>query len=248
MKIKTSIIILNWNTKELLKNCIDSVQKNTKYYEVIIVDNGSTDGSVDYLKSIEKNEYIKVVYNGKNLGYAKANNIGANLAAGKYLCFLNSDIIVGANWLDEMFRTFSKVKNCGGVGPLGNPDKKIKVQNYFIKYPQHKGQFKKDTLIETLAGFCYLVPKKIFFEVRSWDEDFEIGNFEDTFLSMKIKYIANKNLAVSVKSDVNHLHPSSTFITNKIDIMEYYEKNKKIFIKKLKQLGIFDKVKDKFSF
>ena len=73
-----SIIVTSYNTKVLLKNCIDSVIKNTRGidYEIIIVDNDSTDGTRDYLSTLQKNKRVKVVLNKKNLGFGRGNNIG----------------------------------------------------------------------------------------------------------------------------------------------------------------------------
>ncbi len=247
MKIKTSIIIPNWNTRELLENCINSIIKHTKYYEIIIIDNGSTDSSVEYLQSLNIAN-LKVIFNKTNLGFSKANNQGAELAVGKYLCFMNSDIIVGANWLDEMYKTFANISNCGAVGPLANPDGFCVIQNKKIKYPQHKNQFDTDVCANHLIGFCILLPKQLFEEINGWAEDFALGNFEDTFLSVKIRYLANKKLAISVKADVLHLQPSATFIKNNVNYQDTYNKNKEIFLRKIQELNINLTEADKKSF
>mgnify|MGYP001304098806 CR=1 FL=1 len=238
MKIKTSIIIPNFNTRKLLEDCITSIMKYTKHYEIIVIDNGSQDDSLEYLNSLKNYENLKVIFNTTNLGFAKANNQGAKLAAGKYLCFMNSDIIVGANWLDELYKTFAKFENCGAVGPLANPDCYLTIQGKQIKYPQYKNQFANDVCVNHLIGFCILMPKLLFEEINGWSEDFELGNFEDTFLSIKIRYLAKKKLAISVKSEVYHLHPSATFRKNNINYQKFYDKNKEIFIKKIKELNI----------
>lgn len=86
-----SIIIVNYNTKELTGNCINSVIKNTRHisYEIILVDNASKDGSCEYLKDIFPG--IQIIANSENMGFAKANNQGIKAAKGKYILLLNSD-------------------------------------------------------------------------------------------------------------------------------------------------------------
>ena len=243
LKIKTSIIIINWNTRELLENCINSVIENTGYFELVIVDNGSNDTSSEFLKTLEIKENIKVIYNQHNAGFAAANNQGARLAQGKYLCFLNSDTIAGKDWLNSLFDVMRKIPDCGAVGPLGNPAEKMKVQDYYISYPQHKGQFNDITIVRFLAGFCLLISKDDFFAAGGWDEDFLIGNFEDTMLSIKIGYVLKKKLAVTPFSRVDHLKPGSTFIKNNVDINDTYIKNKNIFIDKIKKLGLYEEIR-----
>ncbi len=89
-----SIIIVNWNTEKILRDCLESVYVGTKQinFEVIVVDNGSTDGSV---KMVEENfKDIMLIKNKRNVGFAAANNQGMAIAKGRYVLLLNSDTIV----------------------------------------------------------------------------------------------------------------------------------------------------------
>jgi GT2 family glycosyltransferase len=102
-----SIIILNYNAGDLIFNCINSVFQ-TKYenYEVILVDNISTDGSH---KKCKKNfDKIQLIENSKNFGYCEGNNIGIRKAKGEFIVILNPDTIVEPNWLDEFLIAYSK--------------------------------------------------------------------------------------------------------------------------------------------
>ncbi len=93
--MKLSIIIVNWNTKALLKQCLESLEggcKGTGEYEVIIVDNGSTDGSKEYLKSQisnvkTKSQNLKLIFNDSNLGFARGNNVELKKLRVNTLCF-----------------------------------------------------------------------------------------------------------------------------------------------------------------
>lgn len=92
-EMDVSVIIVNYNTKELTKNCIDSVFAKTSgiSFEVILVDNASTDGSVELF---EKDKRILFVKSDKNLGFGKANNLGFQYAKGRYIFLLNSDTLL----------------------------------------------------------------------------------------------------------------------------------------------------------
>ena len=102
-----SIVILNYNAGELLSDCIESIFK-TKYdnYEVILVDNASTDKS--YKKCKEKFSKIHLIENKKNLGYCEGNNVGIREVKGKYVAILNPDTKVEPNWLDELVSAYIK--------------------------------------------------------------------------------------------------------------------------------------------
>ncbi len=101
MKLKLSIIIVNWNTCELLRRCLNSLISNFQFSnfqtEIIVVDNGSSDNSVDFVKKFKvQNSKFKIhlIENNKNLGFGKANNQGMEVAQGEYILLLNSDTIV----------------------------------------------------------------------------------------------------------------------------------------------------------
>ncbi|MDD5687526.1 MAG: glycosyltransferase [Elusimicrobia bacterium] len=99
-----SVIVLNYNGKEYLKNCFDSLNKQIySPLELIMVDNNSEDGSVEYVRKIFPN--IKIIINKTNFGFAEGNNIGVLNAKSKYIALLNNDTVVDKDWLKELFRT-----------------------------------------------------------------------------------------------------------------------------------------------
>lgn len=118
VEMKISIIIVSWNTKLLLRDCLKSLKGN---WEVIVVDNGSTDGSVQMLqKEFPK---VKLIRNQKNLGFGAANNQGIKVADGDYLLLLNSDTVVKNDAPLKMADFLSKNPKAGVVGcRLLNPD------------------------------------------------------------------------------------------------------------------------------
>jgi GT2 family glycosyltransferase len=116
---KVSIIILNWNGKEDTIECLDSCKKITySNYEIILVDNGSTDGSAEYFKNMYPE--IRIIENGTNLGFAEGNNIALRwiLANGTdYVLLLNNDTIVDPNFLSELMDVAKNTPEIGVVGP-----------------------------------------------------------------------------------------------------------------------------------
>lgn len=135
-----SIIILNYNTKDLLKNCLQSIFKNDQRLdfsqkpispkneekipaELIIVDNNSVDSSREYLQKIKK-KGIRIILNKKNLGFAKGNNQGIEIAQGEYILLLNSDTIVNEAAISQSLFWLSSHPEAAIVGcKLLNPDR-----------------------------------------------------------------------------------------------------------------------------
>ena len=99
-----SIIIVNWNTKDLLRACLASVFGQTQGigYEVIVVDNDSSDGSAEMIRA--EFPLVRLIVNEENRGFAAANNQGIAIASGRYVLLLNSDTVVYNNWLDFMHK------------------------------------------------------------------------------------------------------------------------------------------------
>jgi GT2 family glycosyltransferase len=111
-----SIVIVSFNTKDLTLQSIESVVKKTRgiKYEIIVVDNGSKDGSVEKLKKLTiSHQSLIILQNEENLGFAVANNQGAKKAKGKYLLFLNSDTLIKDNVLGEMVNWMDKYPKVG---------------------------------------------------------------------------------------------------------------------------------------
>ena len=111
-----SIIIVNYNVKDFLQNLINSIEKAVQEInsEIIVVDNASTDNSVEFLR--EKFPYIKIIANEKNLGFSKANNIGLKEAKGDYLILLNPDTLVSEDTFTKMIEFVKKTNNIGLAG------------------------------------------------------------------------------------------------------------------------------------
>ncbi len=104
-----SFVIVNWNGKNFLKKCLQSVfNQSYKNFEVIVVDNGSVDGSIEFVR--EKYPQIKLICNGRNLGLTAACNIGFRHAKGEYIAELNNDITIEKDWLKKILSKIGKDK------------------------------------------------------------------------------------------------------------------------------------------
>lgn len=115
--VNISIIIPSWNAKKYLQTCIESTIRETQNYktEIIVVDNASTDGSVELVK--EQFQHVKLICNDANLGFATANNIGIKNSSGKYIFLINSDVKVLNGTIGRMLAYMNEHPEIGMLGP-----------------------------------------------------------------------------------------------------------------------------------
>ena len=100
---KVSIIIVTWNSESLILRCLDNlVQKTFQGFEVVVVDNGSSDGTIEYLQERQPGLALQLKSLDRNRGFAAANNIGARMARGRLLALLNSDAFPAPDWLEKL--------------------------------------------------------------------------------------------------------------------------------------------------
>lgn len=226
--VDVSIIMPVYNRLEFTKKCIDSIYKNTNHqdYEIILINNASSDSTEDYLQKLKNdNTNIKVIQNNKNLGFAKANNQGVEIAGGKYIVFLNNDTESQQGWLTSMLEIIANDENVGAVGSkLLYPDHTIQhggvliidnrvngdpllAQNAFIKKPAKFPDANVIQYYQALTAACLLVKKSIFKEVGGFDEDYWNG-YEDVDLCFKLQE-KNYKLVYQPKSVVIHYESQS---------------------------------------
>lgn len=151
-----SVILVNYNTLKITKNTIDSVIEKTKglNYEIILVDNASTDGSVEFFEKEYKNKII-FIKNNENLGFGRANNKGIEIAKGKYVFLLNPDTLLINNAIKILFDFIEKNNNCGVCGAnLYTKDLKP-AQSFFSELPY----VTLKTELEQSLNFCRKLKK-----------------------------------------------------------------------------------------
>ncbi|EGQ9966927.1 glycosyltransferase [Vibrio cholerae] len=240
---KVSIVVLTFNNLKLTKDCLESIERNTTYvnFEVIIVDNASTDGSIDYLENFcsRRDNYL-FISNEKNLGFAKGNNVGLEKATGDILVVLNNDTYVGPYWLEGLVGALEKNPELGIVGPvtnnIGNEAKInisygnwVQLNNSAINYIVENRN--KLYPVECLAFFCVAIPRSVYESVGPISEDYGLGFFEDDDYCKAVEKAGFK-IAVVEDSFVHH-HLSASF--NKLKSsrkQELMNTNKAIFEKK----------------
>ena len=115
-QLDVSIVIVNWNTRDILSGCLRSIyeQTNGLDFEVIVIDNASTDGSAEMVKK-EFPQFV-LLENSQNRGFAAANNQGMAIAKGRYVLLLNSDTVVLGNAVKKTFDFSDSHPECGAVG------------------------------------------------------------------------------------------------------------------------------------
>lgn len=185
----TSVVLLNFNGAPFIRNCLNSILNiNYPFYEVIFVDNGSRDNSLEIVKKEFKHvPNIKILELGKNMGYALGNNIGARHADknSKYLLFLNVDTEVTPNFLKELTTIMENNPQIGAAQPkllLAEDKKCIDSMGAFIDIigtvynigglEKDRGQYDKIIDVFYAKGAAFIIRRQLFEEVGEFDEDF----------------------------------------------------------------------------
>jgi len=203
---KVSVIIVSFNTKGLTLEAVDSVYENSSgvNFEVIVVDNNSSDGSVESLRDFAKNyKNFLLIENKDNLGFAKANNQAAKKAKGEYLFLLNSDTKVLPNAIKSLLGFADKTPDAGVVGPqLLNGDGTIQsscvnfptvrnaIKEYFLGkkglFDKYVPKGKNPVIIDALVGAAFLITPTALKKVGLLDERY-FFYFEDIDYCRKVK-------------------------------------------------------------
>lgn len=183
---KVSIIIVNFNGRSLIENCLNSLFSSNyplNKLEIIVVDNGSTDNSVSFVR--RNFPRVKIIKSKEN-NYAKANNIGIKHSKGKYIVFLNNDTQVDKNWLLPLVELAKSDKRIGAVGSkLLLPDGRLQSFGH-REYPNYVWgdnghgdnpdlpQYNKITEVKSICGAAVLYKRECFKKVGFFDEDFNM--------------------------------------------------------------------------
>jgi GT2 family glycosyltransferase/tetratricopeptide (TPR) repeat protein len=211
-----SIIIPVWNKAELTRQCLTKLAEATRGidYEVVIVDNGSTDETPAFLRRLSGD--VRIVTNAENRGFAKACNQGAALAKGRYLVFLNNDTIPLPGWLNALV---DEVETHAEVAVVGS---KLLYEDGTVQHagvafswtwstPYHiyRGVSRQAPMVgrrrelQAVTGACMLIRREQFEAVGGFDEDYRNG-FEDIDLCLKVRERGGR-IVYQPKSVLYHL-------------------------------------------
>lgn len=234
-----SIIIVSYNTSETTEKCVQSVIKSlavetSLQYEIVVVDNASKDSSVEILRELT-NDYsnIRIIENKQNVGFSRANNQGARQVEGRYILFLNSDVMINKVDFDDVINYLDKNKDVGGLTVKVNlRDNEIdpashrgfptlwrsfcyfsglervlgeitSLRKFFGGYHLLDNDFNKIHEIDSPSGAFFLINKELFNKLGGFDEDFFMYG-EDLDLAYRIKK-QNKKIIYYPKWQVTHL-------------------------------------------
>jgi len=248
-----SIVIVNWNGKELTKNCIRSILETCPdeikdlNFEIIVIDNGSYDGSAEHLNIFS--DSIRLIKNNSNMGYASACNRGMREAKGKYVLLLGNDTIVMDQALQKCLKFLDEKQDCGAVGcRLLNPDGS--VQNNCKKFPtllngfytylsldrlnhdydMSRFRYDKTIEVEQISTSFLMVRKDLLEKIGYFDKSYKIL-YNDVDLCKRI-WVSGKKIYFLHTAEVIHYGSQSTkkagFRERKImysDIYRYYRNN-----------------------
>ena len=218
----TSIVILTHNQLSYTRECLDSIRAHTEQpYELIVVDNASTDGTVDYLSSLPD---VKLIRNSENRGFPAGCNQGIRAASGSQILLLNNDTVVPAGWLGRLLDRLQSDPRIGLVGPCSNRvsgEQQVPV-NYdnlaglatFARdwAREHAGQ-SQDT--DRLVGFCLLLRRELVDKIGLLDERFGVGCFEDDDYCVRALQAGYR--AVIARDAFVHHYAGRTFSASGID-------------------------------
>lgn len=259
-----SIIIVNYNTKSLTLACIESIlsQSIGMDYEIIVVDNFSTDGSQNEIRRVYPE--VLLIESKTNLGFGRANNLGAEKANGRFLFFLNSDTILLNNAIKLFLEYFEgrpqMFLGCIGCNLLGS-DSKINgnggrfpsIKHYLldrinalkarVNIDKSTSNFSKK--VDYVLGADMFIPKIIFEEVKGFDEQFFMY-FEESDLQLRISKL-NYKIEIINGPRILHLEGKSSLNSLKKIMMvqssafKYYAKNRPVWeYFMLRLIGVID--------
>lgn len=231
--VKLSIVILCWNDQKVIRDCLTSIYKETREteFEVIVSDNGSTDGSIEMIR--REFPQVRLIENGKNLRFAKGNNVGIEASRGEYVLILNPDTIIHEGALDRVVAFAERHPEAGAVGcrvvfadgsfqrcmrPLNTPMSEwISALGLGwlgrISERLHAGEYggwdgKNERTVGWLAGCFILVQGELLKKLGGFDPQF-FYYYEDTDLCQRI-WRAGYEILYTPEATITHLVGQST--------------------------------------
>ena len=257
--MKLSIIIVSYNTKDYLEDTLQSIKQSTDHLEkeIIVVDNASTDGSLEMLN---KFNWVKLINNKHNLGYAAANNSGLKQARGEYILFLNSDTKIFPHTLSTMIDFMDQhpdvgISTCRVELPSGQIDpashrgfptpwnaltyflgleKLLPKTKFFSGYHQSWKDMTQVHDIDSPAGAFFLTRKSILDQIGGFDNQFFMYA-EDLDLSLRIKQAGWKIMYVPLTKIIHHKKQSgraSSHSLTRLRTQQHFFTTMKLFYNK----------------
>ena len=230
----TSVVIPNWNGKKTLGECLESLKKQSHDHQAFVVDNGSTDGSVDFIES--NHHEVRVIKHEKNLGFAGGVNSGIKMAmatSSKYIALLNNDAQAEQDWLKHLVGFMGKNPRTGiAAAKIVSSDKKRldstgeQYSVWGMPYPRGRGEtdldkYDHDTEIFGASGGASIYRVKMLEEIGLFDEDF-FAYYEDVDISFraqlagwKVNFVPKAVVYHEIGATSGKIHGFTTYHTLK---------------------------------
>jgi GT2 family glycosyltransferase len=231
----TSIVIVTWNQLQYTRQCVDSLLSRTdEPVELIFVDNGSADGTPEYLATIEN---ATVIRNSENRGYAPAVNQGLQVCRGDQIVLLNNDCVVSTGWLHQLLSALHDDPRNGLVGPISNsvsgPQQVPVTYTDMASMDGFAWDCRHDRRLQEtdrLVGFCLLFRREVLERIGDLDERFEVGCFEDDDFCRRASG-AGYRVLIAPNAFVHH-YGSATFRGAGLDFAEIMRANEQRYAEK----------------
>jgi GT2 family glycosyltransferase/glycosyltransferase involved in cell wall biosynthesis len=237
--VRITIIIITYNQWEYTKKCVDSIKKFTKIpYKILIVDNGSTDETKEYLKKLKD---VDVILNKENKGFPIACNQAISKTSDDYVLILNNDVVVTQGWLERLVEIAELNPSVGLIGPVSNKvsglqaDEDAKYDSIEKMHLYARKNLEKNynqrLFFPRIAFLCTLIRRDVIDRIGGLDERFSPGNYEDDDFCLRAQLAGYKTLIA--KDVFIHHYGSKSFKAEGIEkYNEYLERNRKIFVDK----------------
>ncbi|MCC3377311.1 glycosyltransferase family 2 protein [Cohnella sp. REN36] len=234
---RASVIIPTYNRLDLLQACIASIRRHTKDVdcEVIVVDNGSADGTADWCRR----ERLTLVSLPRNEGFTKACNKGMRIAAGDSIVLLNNDTIVSRRWLSNLLRALYSEPVIGMVGPVCNYVSGKQQVHYpyadmdeFERIAAHVNVSapEKWKRVERIVGLCLVFRRELMETIGLLDERFSPGHYEDDDYCLRAR-LHGYGLLICPDALIHH-EGSATFRSDPEAQQKLVERNYQLFVDK----------------
>ena len=172
---KTSVIILTHNRLDMTKECLSSLCSTLKDSELIVVDNGSSDGTVNWIRT--NVPYAVILENGQNVGIPRARNQGIRLSRGDNVVLMDNDVVVQAGWLEDLYAEMGK-----GFDIVGIEGWQLDVNFTPVMKCERKGD-----RVDYIGGACTLTKRAVYERAGLLDEGFSPAYFEDSEMCLRAK-------------------------------------------------------------